>query len=293
MPIKATASAAMVGPASVGEMRTPTVVIQPRKGLFDLDLGAVWEYRELLYFLVWRNVKVRYKQTAIGATWVILQPLLTMMIFTVVFSYLAKIPSDGLPYPIFAYTALLPWHYFSQATNRTGTGLVGSANLITKIYFPRLLIPLASVVTPAVDFLLSFVILLGLMVWYGIAPTWGVLFLPLFLLLALMTALAVGLWLSPLNVRYRDIRYTLPFVTQFWMYASPVIYPVSLVPEQWRLLYSLNPMVGVIEGFRWALLGKEGVDFGVMAVSAVVVIALLFAGVIYFKHMERTFADII
>jgi len=293
MAVKATSSHALIESRPVRDGVSPTVVIEPRKGLFDLDLGALWEYRELLYFLVWRNVKVRYKQTAIGATWVVLQPLLTMMIFTVVFSYMAKIPSDGLPYPIFAYTALLPWTYFSQAVSRSGVGLVGNANLVSKVYFPRLIIPLASVVTPLVDFVLSFVILLGLMVWFGITPTWGVLVLPLFLLLALATALSVGLFLSALNVKYRDVGYVIPFLTQFWMYASPVIYPVSLVPEKWRLLYSLNPMVGVIEGFRWAMLGKEGVDFGVMAVSAVVVVALLFAGLIYFKHMEQTFADII
>ena len=273
--------------------RAPTVVIEPRKGLFDLDLAAVWEYRELLYFLVWRNVKVRYKQTAVGATWVVLQPLLTMVIFTVVFSYLAKIPSDGLPYPIFAYTALLPWTYFSQALGRGGGGLVSNANLISKVYFPRLIIPLASVVTPLVDFGLSFIILLAMMVWYGIAPTWGVLALPFFLLLALMTALAVSLFLSALNVKYRDVGYVIPFVIQFWMYASPVIYPVSMIPERFRLLYSLNPMVGVIEGFRWALLGHTSPDFGVMAVSGIAVIALLFAGIVYFRHMERTFADVI
>ena len=277
----------------MGESRAPTVVIEPRRGLFDLDLEAVWEYRELLYFLVWRDVKVRYKQTVIGAAWVILQPLVTMMVFTVVFGYLAQIPSDGLPYPIFAYTALLPWTYFSQALTRGGGGLVGSANLISKVYFPRLIIPLASVVTPAVDFFMPFLILLGLMVWFGIAPTWGVLALPLFLLLALMTALAVGLWLSPLNVKYRDVGYTIPFFSQFWMYASPVVYPVSLVPEKWRLLYSLNPMVGVIEGFRWALLGKESPDFGVMVVSAAVVTVLLLGGIVYFKRMERTFADVV
>ncbi len=293
MTMRVRSSHVLAGSGPVREMRAPSLVIEPRRGLFDLDLGAVWQYRELLYFLVWRNVKVRYKQTVIGAGWVIIQPLLTMMIFTVVFSYLAKIPSDGLPYPIFAYTALLPWTYFSQAVSRTGGGLVGNANLISKVYFPRLIIPLASVVTPLVDFLPSFVILLGLMVWFGIAPTWGVLALPLFLLLALMTALAAGLFLSALNVKYRDVGYIIPFLTQFWMYASPVIYPVSMVPERWRLLYSLNPMVGVIEGFRWAMLGKEGVDFGVMAVSGIVVVALLIAGVVYFKHMERTFADII
>jgi len=277
----------------MSEMRAPTVVIEPMKGLLNLDLGALWEYRELLYFLVWRDVKVRYKQTAIGVAWVILQPLLTMVVFTVIFSYLAQIPSDGLPYPLFAYTALLPWTYFSQALTRGGGGLVGSANLISKVYFPRLMIPLSSVLTPAVDFLLSFVILLGLMVWYGIAPTWGVFALPLFMLLALMTALAVGLLLSPLHVRYRDVGYIIPFLAQFWMYASPVIYPVSLIPERWRLLYSLNPMVGVIEGFRWALLGKASPDFGVMAVSTIVVVALLFSGLVFFKRMERTFADVI
>ena len=246
-------------------MRAPTVLIAPTRGLFDLDLKAVWDYRELLYFMVWRDVKVRYKQTVIGVAWVVLQPLLTMILFTVIFGYLARIPSDGLPYPLFAYTALLPWTYFSQALTRSGGGLVGNANLISKVYFPRLIIPLSSVVVPVVDLLLCFVILLGLMIWYGVAPTWGVLALPLFLLLALMTALAVGLLLSPLHVKYRDVGYVVPFLVQFWMFASPVIYPVSLVPEQWRLLYSLNPMVGVIEGFRWALLGKESPDFRVMS----------------------------
>ena len=253
----------------------------------------MWDYRELLYFMVWRDVKVRYKQTVIGVAWVVLQPLLTMILFTVIFGYLARIPSDGLPYPLFAYTALLPWTYFSQALTRSGGGLVGNANLISKVYFPRLIIPLSSVVVPVVDLLLCFVILLGLMIWYGVAPTWGVLALPLFLLLALMTALAVGLLLSPLHVKYRDVGYVVPFLVQFWMYASPVIYPVSLIPEQWRLLYSLNPMVGVIEGFRWSLLGKESPDFGVMTVSAAVVLALLLSGVVCFKRMERTFADVV
>ena len=268
-------------------------VIEPSKGLFHLDLRAVWEYRELLYFLVWRDVKVRYKQTMIGIGWAVLQPLLTMLIFTVVFGNFAKIPSDGLPYPVFAYAALLPWTYFAQATARSGAGLVSNANLISKVYFPRLIIPIAAVLTPAVDFALSFLILLGLMVWFDIAPTLGVLVLPFFLLLTMMTALAVGLWLSPINVRYRDIGHTIPFIIQFWMFASPVVYPVSLVPEQWRLLYSLNPMVGVIEGFRWALLGKANPDLMVMAVSSTVVLVLLLIGVVHFKRMERTFADVI
>lgn len=274
-------------------MTTPRIVIQPSKGLFSLDLGSVWHYRELLYFLVLRDVQVRYKQTAIGAGWAILQPLMTMMIFTVIFSNFAKIPSDGIPYPIFAYTALLPWTYFAQALSCSGTSLVGNANLITKVYFPRLIIPLSSVLAPVVDFLLSFPLLLGLMVWYGVAPTWGVLALPLFLLFAVMAALAMGLWLAPLNVKYRDVRHTIPFLIQLWMYASPVAYPVSLVPEQWRLLYSLNPMAGVIEGFRWALLGKASPDFMVMAVSAVIVLTLLLGGIMYFKRMERTFADVV
>jgi homopolymeric O-antigen transport system permease protein len=288
-----TAAAAAAGSGAAHPPIRPRVVIQPSRGLFDLDLRGVWEYRELLYFLVWRDVKVRYKQTIVGGAWVIIQPLLTMVIFTVVFGRFAKIPSDGLPYPIFAYTALLPWFYFSAATGRSSAGLVGNSGLISKTYFPRLLIPLAAVTTPAVDFALSFIALLGLMVWYGIVPGWGVLALPLFLLLALLTALAVGLWLSPLHVRYRDVGFIVPFIVQFWMYASPVIYPVSLVPEKWRLLYSLNPMAGVIEGFRWALLNKEGPDFGVMTVSASMVVALLLGGIVFFRHMERTFADVI
>lgn len=280
-------------PATSGPPQEPTVVIQPSKGLFHLDLKAVWQYRELVYFLVWRDVKVRYKQTALGAAWVILQPLMTMAIFTVVFSYFAKIPSDGVPYPVFAYAALLPWNYFSQALSRSGNSLVGNAHLITKVYFPRLIIPLASTVTPAVDLLVSFVPLLGLMIWYGVSPTRGVLVLPLFLLLALVTALSVGLWLSPIHVRYHDVGHATPFLIQFWMYASPVVYPVSLVPERWRLLYSLNPMAGVIEGFRWALLGTDRPDFTVLAISAAVVLSLLIGGIFYFNRTDRTFADVI
>ncbi len=281
----------VVDSSSSGEV--PVVVIRPSHGWVSLRLKELWEYRELLYFLVWRNVKVRYKQTVIGAAWAIVQPLMTMVIFTIVFGNFARIPSDGLPYPIFAYTALLPWTYFAQAISRSGLSLVGSANLITKVYFPRLIMPISAAVAPLVDFAIAFVILLGLMVWFSIAPTWGVLALPLFILLALFTALSVSLWLSALNVKYRDVGYTIPFVVQFWMYASPVVYPVSLVPEKWRLLYSLNPMAGVIEGFRWALLGKESPDFAVMAVSAAVVVMLLFGGVVYFKRMERTFADVV
>jgi lipopolysaccharide transport system permease protein len=271
----------------------PTVVIQPRRGLLDLDLQAVWCYRELLYFLTWRDVKVRYKQTVIGAAWALLQPLMTMVIFTVIFGQFAKIPSDGFPYPVFAYTALLPWHFFAQAISRSGMSLVHSANLISKVYFPRLIVPIAAALGPFVDFAVAFIVLLGMMAWFHIMPTWGVLALPLFMLLALLTALAVCLFLSALNVKYRDVGHTIPFLVQFWMYASPVAYPVSLIPDEWRLLYSLNPMVGVIEGFRWALLGKTSPDFVVIVVSTMAVIVLLFGGVIYFRQMERIFADVI
>lgn len=273
--------------------RKPSVVIQPRKGLFQLDLTSVWQYREMLYFLVWRDVIVRYKQTALGAAWVIVQPLITMLIFTLIFGNFAKIPSDGIPYPVFAFSALLPWSYFSQALAKSSNSLVISSNLVTKIYFPRLLIPLAASVAPVVDLFFSFLVLLVLMAWYKIAPTWGLLALPLFLGLAIMTALAVGLWTSALNVRYRDVGNIILFLSQVWMYASPVAYPVSMVPVKWRLLYSLNPMVGVIEGFRWALLGKESPDFMSMAASSSVVLALLAGGIVYFKRMEQTFADVI
>jgi lipopolysaccharide transport system permease protein len=274
--------------------RTPTCVIQPQRGLVDsLDVAALWEYRELLYFQVWRDVKVRYKQTVIGAGWAILQPAMSVALFTLVFGNLGKIPSDGLPYAVFVYTALLPWTYFSSALSRSGTSLVGNANLITKVYFPRLLIPVASVIAPAVDFLFAFVVLLGLIAWFGIVPTWGALALPLFFVLAMITALAIGLWLAPLNARYRDVGHTIPFLTQFWMFASPVVYPVSMIPEPWRLVYSLNPMVGVIEGFRWALLGKENPDFAPILVSVAVVLVLLAGGLVFFKRMERTLADVI
>jgi lipopolysaccharide transport system permease protein len=281
------------GSSWASSLGAPSVVIKPRKGLFHLDLRAVWQYRELLYFLSWREIKVRYKQTAIGVAWAILQPLLTMVIFTLIFGKLAKIPSDGLPYALFVFTALLPWGYFSQSISRSGTSLVGEANLIRKIYFPRLIIPLAAVMTPLVDFFLGFLVLLGMMVWFNVTPGWGVVTLPLFILLALVTALSVSLWLSALNVKYRDVRYTIPFLIQFWMYATPIVYPVSLIPEKWRLLYSLNPMVGVTEGFRWALLGKESPDFSVIVGSTVIVMVVLSGGVIYFKHLERTFADVI
>ena len=267
--------------------------IEPSRGWVSIELSELWTYRELLYFLIWRDVKVRYKQTVIGIGWAILQPLLTMVVFTMIFGNFAKIPSDGLPYPVFAFTALLPWNLFAGALNRCTLSLVGSANLITKVYFPRLIVPVSAIISGIIDFAIAFVFLLGLMLWFHIVPTWGAIALPIFFLLTLITALAVGLWLSALDVRYRDVGHAIPFLIQIWMFLSPVAYPLSVVPEKWRLLYSLNPMVGVIEGFRWALLGKESPDFKVIAVSTAVVVALLLSGLVYFKRIERTFADVV
>jgi lipopolysaccharide transport system permease protein len=274
-------------------MNASSVIIQPRASLLTIDLRSLWQYQELLYFLIWREVKVRYKQTALGVAWAIFQPLLTMGIFTVIFGTFVNVPSDGLPYPVFAFAALLPWTYFSEAITRSSGSLVGDANLIRKVYFPRLIMPLAAVTSPLIDFSFAFLLLLVMMGWYAIVPTWKIIALPGFLLLALLTALAVGLWLSALNVRYRDVRHTIPFLVQVWMYASPVVYSLSLVPDQWRAIYGLNPMVGVIEGFRWALLGQENPDLSVMMVSGGMVIILLLGGLIFFGRMERTFADVI
>jgi lipopolysaccharide transport system permease protein len=271
----------------------PTVVIEPRRGLFHLDLAAIWEYRELLYFMVWRDIKIRYKQTAIGVGWAVLQPFIQMLIFTVIFGKFARIPSDDFPYSIFAYSALLPWNYFASALQRCITSVVGDAGLISKVYFPRLILPIANTVSGIIDFLVSFVLLIGMMIWYQIPVSWLVITLPLFLSLAQITALAVGLWFSALNVRYRDVGYAVPFIIQIWMFLSPVVYSVNMIPEKWRLLYGLNPMVGVIEGFRWALLGKASPDFSMMAVSAVTVGLILFGGLIFFRKMEQTFADLV
>jgi len=258
-----------------------------------LRLKELWEYRELLYFLVWRDVKVRYKQTVLGAAWAVIQPFFTMVVFSIFFGRLAGIPSDGLPYPIFAYCALLPWQLFSHAMMESGNSLVANQNLITKVYFPRLVIPLSAVLAGLVDFGIAFLVLLGMMAYYGMAPTMAVVTLPLFILLAIATALAVGLWLSALNVQYRDVRYTIPFLTQFWLLATPIAYPSSLVPEGWRVLYGLNPMAGVVEGFRWALLGTANAPGRMLAVSVAVVLAFLIGGLYYFRSMERTFADVV
>jgi lipopolysaccharide transport system permease protein len=271
----------------------PTVVIRPTRGVFDLDLISLYRSWELIYFLTWRDVKVRYKQTAIGLGWAVLQPLITMLIFTALFSRVAEIPSDGVPYPLFAFAGLLPWTYFAQAVGRGGTSLVNNAGLVTKVYFPRLAIPISSVVAPLVDFSVTCVLLMVMMVYYQTTPSWSLLALPLFLLMSVATALAVSLWLSALCVKYRDVAVVIPFLVQVWLYASPVAYPVSVVPARFRLLYSLNPMAGVIEGCRWSLLGTASPDFTVMAVSILMVLALLIGGVIYFNRTEQTFADIV
>lgn len=258
-----------------------------------MDWSALWEYREVLYILAWRDIKVRYKQTAIGVSWVLLQPLIMILIFTVIFGRWAKVPSDGVWYPVFALTALLPWAYFSQAIIRSGESVVGNTNLVNKIYFPRLLLPLSTIVTPLVDLALSMVLLFGLLMYAGIPFTWKVSTLPGFIFLAMLTAMGLSLFTSAMNVKYRDVRHAIPFVIQIWMFVSPVVYPVSLVPENWRLLYGLNPMAGVIEGFRWALLGRTAPDPVVMAGSVVVLFVVLIAGMVYFRRVERQFADII
>jgi len=271
----------------------PHVRIQPACGLLDLELAALWQYRELIYILVWRDVTVRYKQTLLGVAWAMFQPVATMLIFTAVFSVMGKIPSDGFPYPVFLYAGLLPWFYVSQALSRGGTSLVGEAPLISKVYFPRLILPLSATIAPLVDLVLAFVAFLGLMAWFGIVPTWRILSLPLFAALAATITLAAGLWISALYVKYRDVGHILPMFIQLWMFVSPILYPVSKVPESWRALYGMNPVVSVVEGFRWALIPGFQVDFMMFLPSLGVVFVVFVGGLIYFRSMERTFADVI
>ncbi|MFN3324103.1 MAG: ABC transporter permease [Bryobacteraceae bacterium] len=256
-----------------------------------MNLGELREYRELLFFLIWRDIKVRYKQTALGAAWAIIQPLFTMLIFSLFFGRLAKVPSDGVPYPIFSFAALVPWTFFAQGLSQSSDSLVGSANLIRKVYFPRLVIPASAVLAGVVDFCLAFGILLILMLGYGIAPTLNIIWLPAFILLAVVTSLGVGLWLSSFNVRFRDVKYTVPFITQVWLFATPIAYPSSLLSEPWRTLYGINPMAGVVEGFRWALLGTGNAPGPMIFVSATVAAIVLVTGAFYFRRMEKTFAD--
>jgi lipopolysaccharide transport system permease protein len=271
----------------------PTLLIRPSRGWAALDLADLWQYRELIYFLTWRDIKVRYKQTALGAAWAIIQPFFTMVAFSIFFGHLAGIPSDGLPYPIFAYCALLPWQLFAHALTESSNSLVANERLITKVYFPRLVVPISAVLAGLLDFLVAFVVLIGMMMYYHIRPTAAVWTVPLFLLLAVGAALGVGLWLSALNVQYRDVRYTIPFLTQFWLFLTPVAYPSTLVPVSWRALYGLNPMAGVVEGFRWALLGKTEGPGALLAVSVTIVVLVLVGGLYYFQRMENTFADVV
>jgi lipopolysaccharide transport system permease protein len=276
-------------PAVAAEL--PITRIQASRGWAPLKVGELLEHRELIFLLAWRDITIRYKQTAFGATWAVLQPFLTMVAFSLFFGQLAKIPSDGVPYPIFSYTALLPWNYFASSLSKSSNSLVGSTSLITKVYFPRLVLPSASILPPLLDFGVAFLVLIGMMAYFHIAPTAAVLLLPLLILACVMCALGTGLWLSALNVEYRDIAYVVPFLTQLWMVATPIAYPSSLIAQPWRTLYGLNPMVGVIEGFRWALLGTE--PSGIMLVLSFVVSTLiLVSGAFYYRRAERTFADI-
>jgi lipopolysaccharide transport system permease protein len=297
--------------------RLPRVRIEPSTGWVSLKIKELWEYRELLYFLTWRDIKVRYKQTTLGAAWAIIQPFLTMVVFSLFFGRLANVPSDGLPYPIFSYAALVPWTFFAQGMTQSTLSLVNSSNLLKKVYFPRLVIPISSVLAGVVDFILAFIVLLGMMIYFGINPftvqipfplfthsslpigpviyvaNFNFLWLSYFFLLAFVTSLGVGLWLSAMNVQFRDIRYVVPFLVQIWMFITPIAYPSSLLGEPWRTLYGINPMAGVVEGFRWALLGTNTAPGPIIIVSSVVAILLLVTGAFYFRRMEKTFADVV
>jgi lipopolysaccharide transport system permease protein len=267
--------------------------IEPTRGWASLKLAELWESRELVYFFTWRDIKVRYKQTVLGVLWAIIQPLFTMLIFALFFGRLAKVPSDGIPYPIFSYTALVPWTFFATGLTQASNSLVQNSNLLKKVYFPRMGMPIAAVISGCVDFCLAFVVLLGMTAFYGITPTWKVLLLPLFLLLALVTCLGASLWLSAMNVQFRDVRYTIPFLTQFWMFATPIAYPSSLLLGPWRTVYGINPMAGVVEGFRWALLDAHSAPQPMILVSSAAALALLIGGAFYFRRLERSFADVI
>lgn len=277
---------------SMTEDSKDSIIIKPLHGWLPINLREVWLYRDLIYFLVWRGVKIRYKQTFLGAAWAAIQPFSMMVVFTLFFGRLAKIPSEGIPYPLFSYAALLPWMLFTEGIVRSVNCMVQDSNLIKKVYFPRLAMPIASVISPLVDFIIAFVIFIGMMFYFGFTPTIKIIWLPFFLLLALISALAVGLWLSAINVRYRDVRYAIPFLIQIWLFASPVVYPVNLLPKSWHIIYSLNPMAGVIGGFRWALLGTE--PPGIVIIGSIIMISvLLIGGAFYFRRMEKIFADVV
>lgn len=256
-----------------------------------LDMAEIWRYHELLYFLAKRDIQIRYKQTAIGVLWVVVQPVASILVFSLFFGKLAQIPSDGVPYPLFVFAALLPWQVFSRAMSEASNSLVSDQRLISRVYFPRMLVPLSSIIAALFDFSITFLLFLGMMFYYGVVPGWAVLTLPLFLLLMTATAMGVGFWLAPLNVEYRDVVYVLPFLTQIWMFLTPVVYPSSLIPEEWRLLYGLNPLAGVVEGFRWALLGVGPGPSPMLWVSVCVAIFLMLSGIVWFRRRERTFTD--
>jgi len=277
----------------MNRIQFPEIVVAPPQPRQGLDLPQVWEYRELLYFLAWRDVKVRYKQTVLGAGWAIIQPLLTMVVFSIFLGRLVGVPSEGVPYPLFAYAALVPWTFFANGVTQSTNSLVSNANLLKKVYFPRVVIPLAAIISSAVDFVPAFIVLLGLMLVYGVIPTANVIWLPLLFVLAFVTALGVSLWFSATNVQYRDVRYLVPFLMQLWLFATPVAYPGSLVPEPWRTLYALNPMVGVVEGFRWALLDTPTPPGPMILVSTMAALVVLVTGILYFRRMEDTFADLV
>lgn len=283
---------ALSTPADGAEAEAPLLVIEPRRGIAALDLRELWHYRDLLYFLTWREISIRYKQTLLGFAWAVIQPLTAMVVFSVFLGRLAKVPSDGIPYPVFSYLGLLPWTYFANAITRSGSSLVSNANLLSKVYFPRVLIPLSGVLSAAVDFAIAFVVLLGLMLWYGITPAWTTLWLLPLTLLTALTSLGVGMWLASLNVKYRDVQHAVPFLVQVWMYATPVVYPASIVPAKWRTLFALNPLTGIVEGYRSATLGRP-IDWSLLGVSAAATGALLVGGAVAFRRMERQFADIV
>lgn len=271
----------------------PTVRIRPSTGWASLELTELWEYRELLYFLIWRDIKVRYRQTVLGAAWAIIQPFFTMVIFSIFFGMLAQMPSEGVPYPIFAYSALVPWVYFANAVTQSSNSLVFNQGVITKVYFPRVIVPMAAVMAGLVDFTVAFIVLIAMMLFYGIVPTAAICVVPFLILLVSATALGVGLWLSALHVQYRDVRYVTPFLVQAWLFATPIAYPSSLVPGSWHILYGLNPMVGVVEGFRWALLGRGQAPGLILVVSGLTIAGLFISGLYYFRRMEDSFADIV
>ena len=279
---------------SIAKHEPTTVYIRPTSGLAALNLKDLWNYRELVVFMIWRDIKVRYKQTLLGALWAVIQPVMTMLVFNFLFNNVAKVSSDGIPYPIFSFTALLPWGLFTTALNTASRSLTSNHNMITKTYFPRLVLPMASVLGGLVDFAIALVILVGMMVYFKVVPTLSALWaVPVFMLLSIITALGIALWLSAINVKYRDVGYALPFLTQFWLFITPVAYSSKVISEKWQLVYALNPMAGVVNGFRWALLGSGNPPDTLVAISSVISIIILLSGLVYFRNMERTFADTI